>query len=159
MKKETKYEYDRVDFEQWIIDALRQDGMQPVVPDGFESAFHWSITGDPSCPETLAMTCTVLAEPVPSNSYTAIYPNAQPSIPVGPVISRTFAATPPDPNKIFVGSSASAEPPPIPSKKLTEEELEVLKHLLPDPSYASQILNSKAVIRDMMPGESMERPD
>lgn len=42
---------------------------------------------------------------------------------------------------------------------LTSEEIEELAKLLPDPSYSNQVLNTKAVVRDLMPGETKDRPD
>jgi hypothetical protein len=63
------------------------------------------------------------------------------------------------PEAVAPPSPPNTNPSPQPRKALSQREIDELAKLLPHPEYANQILSTKTVIREMMPGESLKRPN
>lgn len=138
MRVSTEVTWNLEDIEALLRKELEKKGL---VPRNFgNTLFHWVVTGATEKTPDQHMEVDV----------TAICDIAQ--------------ASPIPPGTLVVHPPASVTPPtPLPTNRqpqkiLSKEELDELAKLLPNAEYADQILNSKAVIRDMMPGESLDRP-
>lgn len=139
MDVKIEVQWSRAEIEKLLERDLNEKGFAPYIQPGEkESHFDWSDAqfDGTSLPLVRVKTLAQIAQ--------------KPAIPPGTLVSYPPAVltTPPKPA------------PALESRRiLSEEEIDELSKLLPHPEYANQILNSKAVIREMMPGESKDRPD
>lgn len=139
MDVKIEVQWNRAEIEKLLERDLNEKGFAPYIQPGEkESHFDWSDAqfDGTSLPLVRVKTLAQIAQ--------------KPAIPPGTLVVHPPVAMAPPPNP---------QPQPQPRKILSDEEIDELSKLLPHPEYANQILNSKAIIREMLPGESQERPD
>jgi hypothetical protein len=159
MKTETKVAWNQKDIERLLDRELGQEGWRLATPKNGESTgFRWVVEGMGNVKEP-NITVTTIAERVPSDefsetSYTSTYtgPGGNTKVQEIPAMGPVHVPTP-------LSIAPIRETPPRSRPVLTNEELEELRKLLPEPQYADQILSSKSIVHDLLPGESKERPD
>jgi hypothetical protein len=137
MDVKIEVQWHRAEIEELLERDLNERGFAPFIQPGEEEAFFsWkdSQFDGASLPMVRVVTLAQIA------------PRA--SIPPGTlVVHPPVAVAPPPPSN------------PQPRKTLSQGEIDELAKLLPHPEYANQILSTKTVIREMMPGESLKRPN
>jgi hypothetical protein len=159
MKTETKVVWNQKDIEELLERELGREGWRLATPEGGGVVgFKWVVEGMGNAKEP-TITVRAIAERIPSDefsgtSYTSTYtgPGGNVKVQEIPAMGPVHVPTP-------LSIAPIRETPPRSRPVLTNEELEELRKLLPEPQYADQTLSSKSIVHDLLPGESKKRPD